>query len=117
VGVFIASNFVRPLSPDQPKTKSKEKPDPMTAHRTITAKARRAAMLRQSMARMVRTKGRFRGALLARLAHAIGRALRAMGPASLQDRAYSSFLSVPLSALADLGLGQAGGGGGGSGRI
>lgn len=89
----------------------------MTTRRTITAKARRARILRAAMARMVRAKGRFHGALLSRLSHAIGRASRAIRPLSPQHRAYSiEFLSVPLNALADQGLGHAGGGGGGSGR-
>ena len=90
----------------------------MTPRPAITAKARRAAMLRAAMARMVRVKGRFRGALLARLAHAIGRATRASRPLLARYRAFIlDFLCVPLNALADQGLGQAGGGGGGSGRV
>lgn len=90
----------------------------MTATPTIDANAKRAALLRAAMLRMVRAKGRFRGAVLARLAHAIGRAKRHI-PAFL-GVAIANFLdilTVPLSALADLGLGQAGGGGGGSGQL
>lgn len=88
----------------------------MTDLRTKSAKDRRAAMLRRAMLRLVRLKGRFRGQLLVRLAHAIGRAKRHV-PAVLSSSHVKliSFLSVPLNTMADLGTGQAGGGGGGSG--
>lgn len=89
----------------------------MTNLRTKSARDRRAAMLRRAMLRRVRLKGRFRGQLLARLAHGIGRATREISAALAGGACVSfEFLSVPLNTLADQGTGRAGGGGGGSGR-
>lgn len=90
----------------------------MTARPQSTAKARRARLLRVALARLISAKGRFRGGILGRLSHAIGHVTRVNVLLLARIHVYFDIShAVPLSAQADLGLGQAGGGGGGSGRV
>lgn len=83
---------------------------------TLDAMNRRAAMLRRAMLRLVRSRGNFRGRVLARISLALGKSRRRVPTVLANEPAAPfNFLSVPFNTLADLGIGQAGGGGGSSG--
>ena len=88
----------------------------MSSRSTISANARRAAILRAALVRRHMGQGRHAGRLLQRLAQAIGAAHKiSAAPAIALGIASHRFLSVRLRRLSDCGTGQAGGGGGSPG--